>query len=136
MTLSTKASDYTTIQINVFYERVNEFICSSSGRPTFTKQVYQEMTLPEKNIVNIGQCIYAQKILFLAATADLARDGLLDKTLTSEDIDAANLFRQSLIEKIYRFRTLQMNLHDIVFYRRDIDPLLGATVRRQLLCPK
>lgn len=130
-----RASEFTTLQINVFCERLYQFLYRSSGSPMFVKQVLQEMTLPEENVVNINLGTYAQQILFLSAMEDLRRDGLLSSAVLPEDIRAANTFRSSLIQKIDDFNTMNMSMRDIRFFRRDIQPLLGTTLKRQLLAP-
>lgn len=135
MSLYEKISEFTTEQIQVFCERLCEFVYQSSGEPTYVTQALQEMVLPEPSVVNVSLEIYAQQILFLAAIEDLRRDGLLNKTLGPEDIHAADTFRESLLTQVYEFRSMTMSMYDILFYKRDIEPLLGATVRTQLLVP-
>lgn len=135
MSIYDKLSDFTTEQIQVFCKRLCKFVYQSSGVPTCVEQVLQEMVLPESNVVNVSLEIYAQQILFLAAIEDLRRDDLLNKTLGPEDIHAADKFRESLLTQVYEFRSMTMSMYGIAFYKRDIEPLLGATVRTQLLSP-
>jgi len=133
MSMAVKSNDCTTLQIRVFCERLYGFIYGASGKPLFVKRVFQEMVLPENNDINVSLGIHAQHILFLAAIEDLRRDNVLHRSVLPEDIHAANTFRSSLIEKIHDFDKLNMSMREIRFYRRDIAPLLGVTLRTQLL---
>ena len=130
---SPKPSELTTLQVNVFYERVSSLIASVSGRNTLTKQVLQEMVLPEKNAVNVSLGIYAKQILFLVALEDLRRDGLLERVVDAEDIHAVNTFRTSLIDTMNSFYECEMDRRESVYYRRDIMPLIGRTIKMLLL---
>ena len=130
---ASKSSEFARLQIHVFYENVKSFIAGVSGRNSVLEQTFREMTLPDKNVVNIGLSMYAQQILFLSAIEDLRRDGLLNRTVCSEDIHAVNTFRQSLTDMVKLFYSCDMDRRDSIYYRRDILPLIGCTVKTQLL---
>lgn len=134
VSMAGKSSEFTTLQVRTFCEKLSGFIYGSYGTPTIVRQVLNEMRLPEPNIINTSMCINAQEILFLSAIEDLRRDGLVDKVLCPEDIHAADKFRESLLKQIYEFRTMKMTMREMIFYRRDIDPLIGFTVIAKLLC--
>jgi hypothetical protein len=130
---SPKPSDLTTLQVKVFYERASSFIACTSCRNILLKQTLQEMVLPEKNIVNTSLGIYAKQILFVATIEDLRRDGLLERVVNAEDIHAVNTFKTTLVNMMNSFNDCTMDRRESVYYRRDIMPLIGNTVKMLLL---
>jgi hypothetical protein len=121
----------TVSRITHMYKRLDSHIRLLGCEPKLLKDTLNEMKLPDKSDVNICFELNAAGLLFLAAMKDLADKNLLTSGFNDEDIVSANEFRSSIVEKLNSISTTDKRT--LYFYDRDLVPLIGNTVKTQLL---